>query len=312
MALSIAELDYGNRTPSEFLQALLIASGVHNAYSVFDGVKDKQQIPIFDGDIVFGTDFCQFDPQSTATIDEKEFGTLNYKWAFKNCKTSLQRSYRSMLMQKGANNAETMDSQFKDWLYDHFSFLSGKHVGEVAETEIQAEITGDGAVNKTTGVAGSLEEAQDETTVISVLTTIFKGLPREMYLSHVKAAGVEENKGIGNLSIQLPFEVYQAYHLATSVESIKDQGGIAAVKAGAKPDSFMGMKVILNPNILAEKIKIADLNNFVTVVDDLADIKGIQAKYYEEISSDYLWGQFTIGFSYKISEEIYEYTLVTA
>ena len=108
MAVTIADLEYGNRTPSEFIAATILSAGVHQHYSLFDGVKDKQQIPIFAGSLTWGTDLCKFDPQSVASIDEKEFVTNNYKWAFKNCKTALQRSYRSLMLKQGQNNPETM------------------------------------------------------------------------------------------------------------------------------------------------------------------------------------------------------------
>jgi len=44
------------------------------------------------------------------------------------------------------------------------------------------------------------------------------------------------------------------------------------------------------------------------LTDDYSDVEAIQAAYKPELSSDYLWGQFTIGFSYKKGEDIVYYT----
>jgi hypothetical protein len=212
-------------------------------------------------------------------------------------------------MKKGANNAETMDSQFKDWLYDHFSFLSGKHVGEVAATKIQAEVDADGGVTKVYGYVGSLEDSQKFDKVHGIMNGIYKNLPIDMYIAHVKAKGAEQNKEVGKLVMQLPARMHLAYTQSFSWNRLSDAAGVESMKNGNTPDSFMGIDIVLNPNLADERVRVGALNNFVTVVDDLADVKGIQAKYYEELSSDYLWGQFSIGFSYKISEEIYEYIL---
>ena len=304
MAVTIADLDYGNRTPSEFIAATIIASGVHNNYSVYDGVKDKQQIPIFDGSLVFGNDLCTFDPQSVATIDEKEFVTENYKWAFKNCKTALQRSYRSLMLKKGANNAETMDSQFKDWMFDYFAKLAGKEVGKLATAAILAEIATDASVIKDT--SADLADSADATTVLPVLATIFQSITEEMYQAHFNPNGVIVDQAVG-LSMILPWEIYRAAHVALSTGLTNTMR--AEIEAGAKPLRYMGIDLYLDPELPANKVLVAPLDNFVIVVDDMADIDAIQVKYIEELSSDYIWGQFTIGFGYKKSDMILEYTL---
>jgi len=310
MAVTIADLEYGNRTESEFIQDMIHASGVHDKYAIYDGVKHKKQIPIFKGQLVFGDKFCEFDPQSTADITEKEFTVKNYKWAFKNCKTALQDSYRSLFLKKGANNAETIDSQFKDWIYDHFAFLAGKQVGAVATAEIQAEIDADGAVNKVTGWNGSLEDSKDEAEVLTVMKAIFKAIPANMYLGQFGADGVISNKDGSGLAFILPFDMYKALHIAlANMPGFRDISRIE-LENGDKVTAYMGIPVYANIDADETDVLVSRLDNFVTVVDDLGDVRAIQSKYYEELSSDYLWGQFTIGFSYKVSEEILYYELV--
>lgn len=302
MAVTIAALEYGNRTESQFIAQTILASGVHGAYQIFDGVKDKQQIPIFAGALTWGTDLCVFDPQSVVSIDEKEFATKNYKWAFKNCKTALQRSYRSLMLKKGQNNAETMDSDFKDWVFDYFSKLASQHIGKIAHDELAAQITADANVNKKAdGVAADMINPMF---VLGELQKVFKEMTKEMYLSHFDVNGVVRDQS-ENLAFIVPFGVYQAAHIALTNHMTFNER--AQIEAGALPLKYMGIPIYLDVNMVDTRVLLAPLSNFVVVVDDIADVKAIQSKYIEELSSDYLWGQFTIGFGYKKSDLIVEY-----
>ena len=305
MAVTIADLDYGNRTPSEFIAATIVEAGVHQYFSLYDGVKDKQQIPVFAGTLTWGTDLCVFDPQSVASIDEKEFVTKNYKWAFKNCKTALQRSYRSLMLKQGQNNSETMDSDFKDWMFDYFAGLAGQKIGALAHDELATQITADANVNKVTGAAGSIAALVAPATVLAQLQLVFLEMTEEMYLTNFSHNGVAKDQSI-SLAFILPFEVYQAAHIALTNNMTFNER--AQIEAGALPLRYMGISIYLDPNQVATRVLLAPLDNFVTVVDDIADVKAIQTKYMEELSSDYIWGQFTIGFGYKKSELIVQYT----
>ena len=46
MAVTIAALEYGNRTESEFIAQTIISAGIQEHFSLFDGVKDKQQLGV--------------------------------------------------------------------------------------------------------------------------------------------------------------------------------------------------------------------------------------------------------------------------
>jgi len=304
MAVTIADLEYGNRTPSEFIAASIISSGVVSRFSLYDGVKDKQQIPIFAGSLTWGTDVCVFDPQSVASIDEKEFTATNYKWAFKNCKTALQQSYRGMMLKKGMNNAETMDSQFKDWVFDYFAKLAGQYVGNLAWTAIMTEIGTDASVNK--GTSADLINSTDPEAVLAVLQKVYLEITEDMYISHFQPNGALTDSPEG-LAFILPFEVYHTAH--TALVQNMSWSDRMDLEEGKKPLAYMGIPVLLEPELAADKIIVGPLDNFVTVVDDIADVKAIQTKYIEELSSDYLWGQMCIGFGYKKSDLIVEYTL---
>ncbi len=126
MAISVATLDWGNRTPDLFIDTMVKSAKVLDRFRLIDGVKSKVQVPIFDASLTFGNDLCVFDPQSSASIDEKEMTVETYKWAFLNCKDVLEATYRSVLLKQGQHNEETMDAQFKDWVFDYFAKLSAQ------------------------------------------------------------------------------------------------------------------------------------------------------------------------------------------
>ena len=308
---NINSLEYGVRQPGDFITEMIVSSGVHSRYSVYDGVKHKQNIPIFGATLAFGNDFCVFDPQSTASVTEKEVTVKNYKWAFKNCKTALQQSYRALMMRKGANNEESMDSEFKDWVLMHFAELAGKHVGAVATQEIFAEIASDAAVNKEAGAAGSVADSKDPLKVLAVLAAAWNKLPKNMYTANFGLPGTvvenEDKPMASNLVMFLPWEVFKAAHVAlASTMSLQTR---ADIESGRIPLQYMGVELLVNPEQSADKIVIANPANFLTMVDEIADVRAIQSKWMPELSSDYLWGQFTIGFSYRVSAEILEVTL---
>ncbi len=132
MAISVATLDWGNRTPDLFIDSMVKSAKVLDRFRLVDGVKSKVQVPIFDASLTFGNDLCDFTAASSASIDEKEMTVETYKWAFLNCKDVLESTYRSVLLKQGQHNEETMDSQFKDWVFDYFAKLSAQKALELS------------------------------------------------------------------------------------------------------------------------------------------------------------------------------------
>lgn len=290
--LTIASLDWGNRNPNQFIDAAVENTNVLKLFTLVDGVKSKYQYPIADASLTFGTDVCVFDPQSQANIDEKEMSVSTYKWAFKNCKSVLQNSYRSQLLKKGANNPETMDSAFKDWLFGYFAKLAGQKTLELAATEIRSEILGDPNVIKP---ATSTNSFTDETKILDEMKAAYKLMSKSM---------TERLYGVTDRDFKPAFfvnaNVYRAYQLAIADANKNTYDG---TKLGLI-ETYMGMEVHLFATLTDQEMILAAPENFVMLVDDYADPEAIQSKYKEELSSDYLWGVFTIGFSYKVSEDI--------
>jgi hypothetical protein len=146
MAISVATLDWGNRTPDLFIDSMVKSAKVLDRFRLIDGVKSKVQVPIFDASLTFGSDLCTFDGLSSASIDEKEMTVSTYKWAFLNCKNVLESTYRSVLLKQGQHNEETMDAQFKDWVFDYFAKLSAQKALELAATTLATEMGADATV----------------------------------------------------------------------------------------------------------------------------------------------------------------------
>ena len=140
MSVTISNLPYGDRRPDLFIDAMVKSAAVLNRFRLIDGVKAKVNVPIFDASLTFGNDLCVFDPQSTASVGEKEMTVDTYKWSFLNCKDALESSYRGLLLKQGQHNPETMDAEFKDWVFDYFAKLSAQKALELAGTELTTEM----------------------------------------------------------------------------------------------------------------------------------------------------------------------------
>jgi hypothetical protein len=294
--LTIASLDWGNRNPNQFIDAAVQSTDVLKMFTLIDGVKSKYQFPKADASLTFGTDVCVFDPQSSANIDEKEMTVSTYKWAFKNCKNVLQNSYRSLLLKKGMNNPETMDSAFKDWVFEYFAKLSGQKILELSASEIRTEILADANVVKPAASANSLTS---EATILDDMKAAYKSLPKSQ---------LEQLMGVADREFKPAFfvnaNVYRAYQLAIAAAEKNTYDG---TKLGLI-ETFLGMEVHLWATLTDQEMILTAPNNLVMLTDDYSDVEAIQATYKPELSSDYLWGQFTIGFSYKVSEDIVYYT----
>lgn len=296
MGLTISNLDWGNRNPNEFIDSSVKATGILDKFTLVDGVKSKFQFPVVSAALTFGTDICVFDPQSNANIDEKEMSVSTYKWAFKNCKDVLQNTYRSKLLKAGANNAETMDSAFKDWLLEYFSKLAGQEILSMAANEIRTEILGDGTVIKP---AADADAFTDPTTVLAVMKRAYNSLSEN---------SLEQLFGVSDREFKPAFfvnaNVYKAYQFAIADAYSTTYEGLAK----GNIETFLGMEVHLFATLSDDEMILTQPNNLVMLVDDYADVNAIQTVYKPELSSDYIWGQFTIGFSYKRGGDIVYYT----
>ena len=147
MSLTISSLPYGDRRPNLFIDTMVKSAAVLNRFRLIDGVKAKVNVPIFDASLSFGNDLCVFDSASSASVGEKEMTVETYKWSFLNCKDALEASYRGLLLKKGQHNPETMDAEFKDWVFDYFAKLAAQQALNLAGTELTTELAADGDVN---------------------------------------------------------------------------------------------------------------------------------------------------------------------
>jgi len=92
----------------------------------------------------------------------------------------------------------------------------------------------------------------------------------------------------------------QSYQLAIAATYTTVYDGYAE----GKIMPFLGMDIILFNTMADGEMVLTNPSNLVMVVDDYADTNAINAEYEAKVSSDYIWGQFTIGFSYLKGEDI--------
>ena len=290
MAISVATLDWGNRTPDLFIDTMVKSAKVLDRFRLIDGVKSKVQVPIFDATLTFGNDLCVFDPQSSASIDEKEMTVETYKWAFLNCKDVLEATYRSVLLKQGQHNEETMDAQFKDWVFDYFAKLSAQKALELAATSLTTELAADTAVldydtNAALTAANILDKMQGayQTMSATMLAAVYGDADRQLKPAFF----------MGTAAVQ-HYQIAIAGLYTTTTQGVVE-GNIPA---------YFGMEIIHFPSLAANEFFISAPENIVMLTDDYNDVRAIDMKYESELSSDKIWGQFKLGFSYLKGEEI--------
>ena len=291
MSLSISNLPYGDRRPDTFIDTMVKSAGVLNRFRLVDGVKNKVNVPIFDAALTFGTDICAWDPQSTATISEKEMSVETYKWSFLNCKDALESSYRGLMLKQGQHNAETMDAEFKDWVFDYFAKLSSVTALELAATALTLEMGNDAAVIDTAIAGGALTA----TNILDEMEKAYAAMSATM-LSAVYGDADRDFKPsffMGTVAMQ-HYQIAIAEKYTTTPQGIVE-GNIPA---------YYGMEVVHFPSLAADQFFVSAPQNLVMLTDDYNDVKAIDMKYEAELSSDKIWGQFKLGFSYLKGNEI--------
>jgi hypothetical protein len=281
---------WGNRPSSGFIDYMVQSASLLNRFSLVDGVKSRADIPVFNGTLVFGSDLCVFDPQSSTEISEKEMSVSTKKWDFLNCKSVLETSYRSKLLKKGQLNVETMDAEFKQWVFEYFAKLAAAEVMVQSATEIEAELVLDGDAIK---AAHGLD--LDETNILGEMLNGYKAMSQIM-LSAIYGDADRAYKPaffLGTIAYQA-FEIAIANKFTTTPQGIVN-GGVP---------TYFGMEVIHYSALSANTVMITSPSNLVMLTDNYSDVKAIQNKYEAELNSDKLWGQFKVGFSYYKGVEI--------
>ena len=290
MSVNISNLPYGDRSRNLFIDSMVKSAAVLNRFRLVDGVKAKVNVPIFDAALTFGSDICAWDPQSTATIGEKEMTVDTYKWSFLNCKNALEDSYRGLMLKKGQHNPETMDAEFKDWVFDYFAKLSAQKALELAATELTAEMAADVDV-----IDSVITGALDSTTILAEMEAAYASMSAVM-LAAVYGDADRDFKP----TFFLGTAAMQAYQIAIAEKYTTTPQGIVE---GGIP-GFYGMEVVHFSSLPAGQFIVSAPQNLVMLTDDYNDVKAIDMKYEAELSSDKIWGQFKLGFSYLKGEEI--------
>ncbi len=290
MSVTISNLPYGDRRPDLFIDAMVKSAAVLNRFRLIDGVKAKVNVPIFDAALTFGNDLCVFDSQSTASVGEKEMTVETYKWAFLNCKDALESSYRGLLLKKGQHNPETMDAEFKDWVFDYFAKLSAEKALTLAGTELLDEMTADADV-----IDATITVPITSSNVLDALETAYSSMS-DVMLAAVYGDADRDFKP----AIFLGTAAMQAYQIAIAgLYTTTPQG----VVEGSIPN-YYGMEVVHFASLRTDEFFISAPQNLVMLTDEYNDVRAIDMKYEAELSSDKIWGQFKLGFSYLKGDEI--------
>jgi len=290
--LSNTESLWGDRSRDLFIDSMVKSAAVLDRFTLVDGVKNKVNVPIFDvssSGFQVGDD-CEFSDNNTAAITEKEMSVETYSWNFKNCKHVLEKSYRGIALKKGQHNPETMDVEFRNWVYDYFAKLASQKALTVASAALITEMEADTTVNDV-----DTNATLDFNNILDKMQKAYEGMT-EVMLSAVYGDADREYRP----SFFLGTNAYQAYQIAIANKHTTTPDGI---KAGELP-TYYGMEVIHFPSLADNKFFISAPSNLVMLTDDYNDVRAIDSEYESKENAEYIWGRFKVGFSYMKGDEI--------
>jgi len=291
-ATNVQSHDWGDRRPDWFIDTMVKSAAVLNRFSLIDGVKNKVNVPIFDVTAsAFATgDDCEFSDNTTADIDEKEMTVETFGYGFKNCKAVLEKSYRGLALKKGQHNPETMDAEFRNWVFDYFAKLAAQKALTYAGTELISEMEGDTDV-----IDFDTDATLSSANILDKMEGAYQAMS-DVMLSAVYGDADREFKP----AFFLGTNAYQAYQIAIAELHTTTPAGIIA---GEIP-TYYGMEVVHFPSLADNKFFISAASNLVMLTDDYNDVRAIDMEYEARENSDYIWGRFKLGFSYYKGQEI--------
>jgi len=302
---SVQQLVWGDRSRDLFIDSMVKSAAVLNRFTLIDGVKAKVNVPIFEvtasaygvGDAAD----CSFTDNHTANISEKEMSVETFTWGFKNCKAVLENSYRGIALKKGQHNPETMDVEFRNWVYDHFAKLAAQKALNYAGSQILAEMKNDADVidfDTDTNTTGA--KVITSGNILDIMQSSYESMS-DVMLSAVYGDADREFRPaffLGTVAYQA-FQIAMAEEFASSM-TLSSSDGIAK---GAIP-TYYGMEVIHLSSLAADHLFVTPPSNLVMLTDDYNDVAAIDSEYEAKENSEYLWGRFKLGFSYLKGSEI--------
>jgi hypothetical protein len=303
---TLETLQWSNRDPQEFFSEAVKSAALLNRFTIYDGIKSKEEKSIFKAELVFDDKVCTWEPASKADIDEKEFTTHFKRWGFQNCKDKLEDTFRSQMLTKGQLNEETLDAQFAEWVFDYFVKLNGAALlnfswnGDGSNiVGIKAEALVDADVVDVDGSAIGATLA-DSAKILDHMKKAYESIPEGLY-SRMEGNSDKDYAPV----IFLPVAGYKAYKMATASYT---NGYNYDPLAKGDLERFMGMEVVMYHPLAATEMLITPPSNLVMATDDVTDKDAIQTEYDKKTNSDNIWGQYKVGFSYKMGDEIIHYT----
>ena len=319
--VNLETLEWSNRDPQLFFDAIVGGNSILSRFSVFDGIKSKKEVPIFEAELVYDDSMCTYDPKSSGDIAEKEFIVGFKRWGFQNCKNVLEDTYRSKNLAKGQLNEETLDAQYAAWAFDYFVkknsenlldmswngyIPDGSHTPAVIAAGtipgIKSELLADLALGTPTVHEVEFTGATTKTNILERLAAVYQG----MGTTNLKAAHGDADVDFKPV-FMLGVTDYTFYQLAVAAAETTSYSGVE--KGLIK--TFLNLEVLLYSPLEAGVILSTPMENLVLSTDDFNDAQALQTEYDKKTNSDNIWGQYKIGFSYKQGDRI-TYGHVTA
>ena len=294
MAVNIQSgLDWGNRMPGDFIDTIITQSSFLNRLHLVDGVKSKVNVPIFGFSPVFHNDFCNFDPKSNASLDEKEMTVTDWKADFQNCKGVLESEWRSVLLRKGALTEETLDEEFGNWVFDRFA----KETAKKLITESATTLTT--AIDSGPDEADVLKATISAITKANVLDALETGYDT-MSDSLLEASYGDADREYAPI-ILMGSAAIRSYNQAVAGQINSYD---VSLQASGNMLPYFGMEVVHYPSLGANRVWICNPTNLVFLTDGIGDDQAINSEYEAKTNTLNVWAQFRAGFDFRLGEEI--------
>jgi hypothetical protein len=290
---SIKQTGWGDRKSELFIDGIMMSDAFLSKMTIIDGVKSKAQIPIYEASMQFGNDVCDVTAggDGSYSISEKEVTNAPFTWYFSNCKTALEETYRSKMLRKGQLNEQTLDDEFKEWLFDYFAKRIGEKMMEQSYSELKTKIL----ARKDSKVVGEATTclsftALTKDNILAKLEEAYKAFPDALLNTYMSQTDKDYAP-----TIYMNARTIQLYQLAMAEKYTTTPVGIIE---GQIP-SWMGFRVEIWSYLQDGEFVVCPPENFLIVTDDYGDVKAIQTEYEPKKNTEEFYGNFRIGFDFR-------------
>tara|TARA_R110001632_G_scaffold162493_2_gene280881 strand:+ start:4560 stop:5480 length:921 start_codon:yes stop_codon:yes gene_type:complete len=278
----------------------LIKGGSKETFTPLLDVKDKARIRKAGLGDVLQADGCTFNDQGAGTLSEKLVSATPIKVNFEICQSTLETSFVSHSMASGANKADFLPADFRNYLTDE---LSKKMSADFEQLVWQGDATGstypvplaDGLLIQFAADGDVIDVSAttvDSTNVIAELNRVYDAIPQAILFSP-------------DLKMYVSTNIMQAYRQAVAAASSE-----AYYDLKIAAPMFLGIPMVLAQGLPANRMVAAESTNLFLISDLMSDFEDIRILPQLDVTGDdvvRIVGRLQFAVSYAYGNEIVMY-----